>query len=595
MDPFIFLSMAGGLALFLYGMNMLGSGLEKISGGTLEKTLEKMTSNIFKSVLLGALVTAAIQSSSATTVIVVGLVNAGILKLSSSVGIIMGANIGTTITGQILRLGDLDNSESVGFALKLLKPTTLAPLIAVIGIALFMIAKRSKTKTLGEVLLGFGILFNGMFLMTDAVQPLSELPAFREIFATLSNPLLGILAGAVVTAIIQSSSASVGILQAIASTGAITYSAAIPIILGQNIGTCITSLLASFGTSKNAKRTAMVHLYFNLIGTAVFFIVIYTLKSIIGFSFWDTNIDMGGIANVHTIFNVVITILFIPFSSLLAKLAVWTIPDKKGEKEVASDILSTLDDRFLVAPSLALEQCYNVVEQMGVHAKENFEGTMNLLEKYDSKQAEKIREVEDIIDRMEDTVGIYLLKLTDCELTESESKQITHLLKLVSEFERVGDYTINILESTQELYDKDMSFSENALHELQALSNAVLETISLATKAFAGNDVKIARVIEPLEETIDVVEDSLKIKHINRLKEGRCTVEVGVVFLEMLTNLERISDHCSNAGVYIIGYNNGQDDINRHEYLKKIHQGDSQEYSDLLKTYHDTFFSKITL
>lgn len=595
MDIFIFLGMAGGLALFLYGMNMLGSGLEKLSGGSLEKTLEKMTNNIFKSVLLGALVTAAIQSSSATTVIVVGLVNAGILKLSSSVGIIMGANIGTTVTGQILRLGDLNGSESMGFALQMLKPTSLAPLIGIIGIVIFMVSKRSKTKTVGEVLLGFSILFNGMFLMTDAVQPLSELPAFREMFATLSNPLLGILAGTIVTAIIQSSSASVGILQAIASTGAITYSAAIPIILGQNIGTCVTSLIASFGASKNAKRTAMVHLYFNLIGTAVFFIAIYSFKNLVGFSFWDQNIDMGGIANVHTIFNVAVTLLFIPFSSLLAKLAMITIKDKKGEKEATSDILSTLDDRFLVAPSLALEQCYNVVTQMGVHAKENFSMTCDLLEKYDPKQAEKIKEVEDVIDRMEDTVGIYLIKLTDCELTESESKQITHLLKLVSEFERVGDYTINILESSSELYDKGMTFSENALKELKALSTAVLETISLATDAFDKNDINTARLIEPLEETIDVFEDKLKIKHIDRLKEGRCTVEVGVVFLEMLTNLERISDHCSNAGVYIIGYNNGQDDINRHEYLKKIHQGDSAEYADLLNVYHTKYFAGIAL
>ncbi len=593
MNIFILLSMAGGLALFLYGMNMLGSGLEKLSGGTLEKTLEKMTSNIFKSVLLGALVTAAIQSSSATTVIVVGLVNAGILKLTSSVGIIMGANIGTTITGQILRLGDLDNNESVSVFLKLLKPTTLAPLIAVIGIVLFMVSKRQKTKVIGEVLLGFGILFNGMFLMTDAVKPLSDLPAFKEIFATLSNPLLGILAGAVITAIIQSSSASVGILQAIASTGAITYSSAIPIILGQNIGTCVTSLIASLGTSKNAKRTAMVHLYFNLIGTAIFFIGIYAIKSTIGFPFWDSQIDMGGIANVHTIFNVVVTILFIPFSSLLAKLAILTIPYKKGEQDTTSDILSTLDDRFLVAPSLALEQCDKVVEQMGIYSKENFINTTSMIGNYDPKLADQIYEIEDVIDHMEDTVGMYLLKLTDCELTDSESKQITHLLKMVSEFERVGDYTINILESIKNLYDNGMSFSANALKEIQALCAAVCETIDLAAVSFATNNIEIARTIEPLEETIDVVEDSLKLKHINRLKEGRCSVEVGVVFLEMLTNLERISDHCSNAGVYIIGYNSGQVEINRHEYLRRIHQGETSDYNQLIKSYHAKYFSEL--
>lgn len=431
---FMVISLAGGLALFLYGMSMLGSGLEKLSGGRMEQTLEKLTKNTLMSVLLGLLVTAAIQSSSATTVIVVGLVNAGILKLKPAVGVIMGANIGTTVTAQILRLGDLDSDANANLFLQFLKPTTLAPLIAIVGILMFMASKRTKFKDIGQILLGFGILFNGMFGMEEAVKPLAESPEFANLFAALQNPFLGVLVGAVVTAIIQSSSASIGILQALSSTGAITFSSAFPIIMGQNIGTCITPILASIGANKNAKRSAAVHLMFNIIGTAIFLIGVYAIQYTVGFTFWDDPINRGGIANFHTLFNVVVTILLVPFAGLLAKLAELIIrdPKNKAEDELGIDesALAKLDDRFLRSPSLALAQCEIVISNMGRLAKSNFGKAISLFAQYNDKTAQKIREYEDAIDKMEDKVNNYLVKLNDCELTEPESKKITHLLRV---------------------------------------------------------------------------------------------------------------------------------------------------------------------
>ncbi|MEG0691716.1 MAG: Na/Pi cotransporter family protein [Oscillospiraceae bacterium] len=588
-----FITMAGGLAFFLFGMNILGSGLEKLSGGRMEKTLEKMTSNVFKSLLLGIVVTAAIQSSSATTVIVVGLVNAGILKLRNAIGVIMGANIGTTITSIILSLGDLDKTQSTSVVLKLLKPTTLAPIVAVIGIVIYMCAKKTKHKMLGEILLGFGILFNGMFIMTDAVAPLADSPMFANMFATLSNPILGILAGTIVTAVIQSSSASVGILQALASTGVITFSAAVPIIMGQNIGTCVTSLISSIGANKNAKRAAMVHLYFNVIGTVLFFIGVYAIQNAIGFTFWSDSISMSGISSVHIIFNLTTTLIFIPFTGLLEKLAVFTVRGKKGDTNVVDIEIASLDERFLRSPSMALSQCDDVVRTMGEYAKQNFQTAVTLFTKYDVKKAESINEFEDAIDRMEDKMNNYLIKLTDCELTDNESRTITHLLKLVSEFERIGDYTVNILELAEQLYEKQISFSEKALNELAAISDAVDEIVDMAILSFANNDVVLATKIEPLEETIDTMEDALKFKHIERLKNGKCTIDGGLVFLELLTNLERISDHCSNIAVYIIGYKNNKDSLSRHDYIKRIHEGEAEDYNRNNEYYMKKYFSRI--
>lgn len=591
METFLsIVTMGGGLAFFLFGMNILGSGLEKLSGGRMEKTLEKMTNNIFKSLFLGLVVTAAIQSSSATTVIVVGLVNAGILKLRNAIGVIMGANIGTTVTSIILSLAGIETGGSL--VLTFLKPTTLAPIIAITGIVVYMSSKRSSKKILGEILLGFGILFNGMFIMTDAVAPLADSPMFAALFSTLSNPLLGILAGTVVTAVIQSSSASIGILQAIASTGSISFSAALPIILGQNIGTCVTSLISSAGANKNAKRAAMVHLYFNIIGTALFFVAAYALQSIMHFSFWEQPVYMGSISAIHIVFNIVTTIIFIPFTGFLEKLAVLTVKDKGDEKTESVEVV-TLDERFLRSPSMALSLCADVVCTMGEYARRNFQSAISLYVRFDHKVVDNINEYEDAIDLMEDKINNYLLKLTDHELTDHESHTVTLLLKLVSEFERIGDYSINILELAQQLDESKATFSEKALEELDTICEAIDEIVDMALTAFKEGNVKVAAQIEPLEETIDSIQDILKSKHIDRLRNGKCTLDAGLVFLELLTNLERISDHCSNVAVYVISGANNRDSINRHDYLRRLHSGAAEEYNDTSDYYFKKYLTRI--
>lgn len=587
---FNILNLFGGLALFLYGMNLLGGGLEKLSGGRLEKTLEKLTSNIFKSVLLGALVTAAVQSSSATTVIVVGLVNAGILKLRQAIGVIMGANIGTTVTAHILRLSDIDSNN---FFLQLFKPTSLAPMIAIVGILLLMTSKRAVQKDWGQILVGFGILFTGMFNMEGAVRPLSELPQFAEMFASLQNPVMGVLVGALVTAVIQSSSASVGILQALSSTGVITFSAAFPIIMGQNIGTCITPILSSIGANKNAKRTAMVHLYFNIIGTAVFLIATYAFQNLVGFSFWDDPIGRGGIANFHTIFNVTVTLLFIPFAGLLERLACWTVRDKSGSAHDSSTPANLLDERFMVSPGLAIGQARSTVLRMAKLAQQNFDDCTTLFHKYDTKMVERIRENENLIDKMEDLLSPYLLKLAEHELTEPESRQISELLQLESEFERIGDYSINVQECAQSLFEKGIKFSDTALREMEVITAAVSEIVHISLEATQTRDLRKALDIEPLEETIDLMEEMLKTRHIDRLKQGLCSVDAAFPFVETLSNLERISDHCSNVGVYLIGHESDKRNLDRHEYIRKIHKGDTEHYNEKFALYDEKYYSKI--
>ncbi len=584
----ILVSLTGGLALFLYGMSMLGSGLEKLSSGRMEKILESLTDNIFKSVLLGALVTAAVQSSSATTVIVVGLVNAGILKLSSAVGVIMGANIGTTVTGQLLRLGDLQ--DSAGPLLQFLKPSMLAPMISIIGILIYMISKRDKTKNIGGILLGFGILFTGMLSMEAAVKPLAELDAFKELFASLSNPILGVLVGTGVTALIQSSSASVGILQAISTSGAITFSAAFPIIMGQNIGTCVTPILASIGANKNAKRSAMIHLYFNIIGTILFLVAVYAIQAIVGFSFWDQPIDRSGIANFHTLFNIVVTIVLIPFAKVLEKLACQTIRNTKSDDDgLPESDTSILDERFLKSPSLAVTQATKAVVQMGKFAQYNFRETKQLYYRYDQKAVDRIREYEEAIDRMEDKLNAYLLKLSDCTLTEEENRDVTAILHLLSEYERIGDYSINIMESAIEMYDKQIKFSEKAMEEFRVISDAVDEIVEMTITCVAHDDVVKASRIEPHEETIDALVDQLKSRHVQRFKKGECVIDGGVIFLDILTNIERISDHCSNIAVYIIGKKLSRDNLNRHEYIEKLHRGESEQFVRVRDEYEQKY------
>lgn len=585
----IFIKAIGSIALFIYGMNVLGGSLEKLSSGKMEKILEKLSNNPVKGVILGALVTGVIQSSAATTVIVVGLVNAGILRLSSAIGVIMGANIGTTVTGQILRLGDLESNENVGAVLKLLSPTTLAPFIAAIGLIVFMLSKKQSGKTFGEILLGVGILFTGMNALTEAVSPLSELQAFRDIFAALKNPFLGILVGAVVTVLLQSSSASVGILQTISTTGVLNFSAAFPIIMGQNIGTCVTPMIAAVGAGKNAKRATFVHLYFNVIGTILYLIVVYSLQAIVGLSFWDEPIDMGGIANFHTLFNITVTIFFLPFTKVLEKLAMITVRDDKTDdnEPTALDFTApALEDRLLVSPALAIQQAGNTALAMGKLALYNFENMRKLFSPdYDEKLVASLVENEENIDRMEDRLNAYLVKITDCELTDFENRRVTELLHLSSEFERIGDYTMNLIEDAEKLHANSVSFSAQAINELDVISRACEEIIGMAISCVEQNDAALAAKIEPLEETIDYLNETLKARHIERLKEGKCVVESGVNFLDLLINLERISDHCSNIAVYVIGSQKNNAVINRHEFIQNAHAAKDESYVRLEEEY----------
>lgn len=575
------IKLGGGLALFLFGMNLLSSSLEKLSTGKVEKILEKLTGNIFKSILFGALVTGIIQSSAATTVIIIGLVNARILKFRSAIGLIMGANIGTTVTGQILRLNGLSTSSNS--IVSLLTPSIIAPIFAIIGIIMFLALKKDKFKNIGCALLGVGILFTGMLSMEASVSPLSNNSEFTSLFSKFSNPILGVFIGAIVTAIIQSSSASVGILQAISSTGAISYASAIPIIIGQNIGTCITPIMSSINASKNAKRIALVHLYFNIIGCIVFLLGIYAIQHFIGFSFWNSPIDMGGIANFHTLFNVIVTILFIPFVGLLEKLAFATI--KSDEDTNSSSDLDILDERLIAVPALAIEQIKKVATKMGEYAKENFMDAKSLFYKYDSAIVKRIKNKENIIDTIDDELNNYILKVRDNYLNDVETKDITAILHLSSEFERISDHCTNLLECAEKLHKNNMSFSDSVMKDFNFMLNAVDEICTMAVSAFINNDYELAQKIEPLEEVIDMLEYNIKSNYTPKLNKKNYSIECGVIFLEILGNLERISDHCSNIAVYIIGKNEDSKELNPHEYIYKIHHEQTTKYMEVTDFY----------
>ena len=598
MDIFMnVLTAIGGLAFFLFGMNMLGDSLEKAAGSKMEQLLEKMTSNVFKSLFLGLAVTAVIQSSSATTVIVVGLVNAGVLRLRNAIGVIMGANIGTTVTAMIVSLADPSLAESTNAILAFFKPATFTPIIAIIAVIITMVTKKSNIRAIAEIMLGLAILFNGMLTMNDALGELAELPIFQQIFQTLTNPFLGLAAGLIITAIIQSSSASVAILQTAASTGLVPFSAAAPIILGQNIGTTVTSLLASIGTSKNARRASFVHVYFNIIGSILFFIGMYAIEWTIGMPGWNEPITMGGIAIFHLTFNLVTTAVLLPFTSVLEKLAIFTVrEDKKApgeEEEEENPVITAMDERLLLSPGLALAHAKDAIETMGEYAARNFKRSISLFTKYDPDRKAKINAFEDAIDKMEDKINHYLIALTNQDLTDHDSRTVTYYLKLVMEFERIGDYAVNVMELAERLNGVGAKLSDKALNELHAISDAVSEAIGMSVSAVKTDDVSIAARIEPLEETVDKMEDTLKFRHIDRLKEGKCTIDGGVVFLELLTNIERISDHCSNIAVHVIGYRENMDSLDRHAYLKEIHAGESQTYSDLYNGYNEKYFSRI--
>ena len=586
MTIFNVISLAGGLALFLYGMSIMGTGLEKYAGGRMESILQKLTSSTWRAVALGAVITALIQSSSGTTVIVVGLVNSGIMQLSQAIGIIMGANIGTTVTGQLLSLSDITGS---GWVFTLLKPSTFSPIVAFIGAVLFVFFKSPKKRNVGQICMGFGILFTGMFTIEAGVSGLKDSPLFVQLFSQLENPILGVLAGTLVTVAIQSSSASVGILQALSSTGVVTWGSAIPIILGQNIGTTSTSLLASIGTSTAARRSAMVHVYFNIIGTAVFLVAIYGLKAAGFFPFWNEVIDRSGIANFHTLFNVVVTLLFLPFTRVLAWLAEHTVPEKAQD---ATDLdMPVLDQRLISSPAVALQQAQGAVEKMARRAQRNFQLSFGQLRRWDPEVTTTITHREELLDKMEVSITNYLLQISDQELNEGESRQVSELLKFISEYERIGDYSINILQCAQRIHEEAITLSKNAWNELDQLEKCADKALTIAGDAFASEDADLAAQVEPLEETVDEMCDALRERHIGRLKQGDCSIEGGVVFLDVLTNTERISDHCSNIAARIVGMS--ADDLDAHARKHVLLAGHDDEFNRRLDAARETYLAPL--
>lgn len=583
MDIFSVLTMVGGLAMFLYGMDAMGDGLSKLSGGKLESILEKLTSNRLMAVLLGAGVTAVIQSSSATTVMVVGFVNSGIMKLSQAVGIIMGANIGTTMTSWLLSLVEV---EGTNFFMQMLKPTSFSPLLALIGIIMIMTAKDdgAKKKDVGTILMGFAILMFGMDTMSGAVKPLANDPNFTGILTMFSNPILGVIAGAVLTAVIQSSSASVGILQALCATGAMNFGSALPIIMGQNIGTCITAIMSGMGASKNAKRASMIHLYFNLIGTIVFLVVFYIINAFVHFEFLNGPASATGIALVHSIFNVTCTVCWFPFANVLVKLAELTIRDKEdGTKEVPS----ILDERFLEQPAFAMELCRKEAVKMAELAKEAIYIALDNVGKYREEDYKRVRKIEMEVDKYEDALGSYLVKLNNKDLSPRDSRSVSVILHCINDFERISDHAVNIMESAKEMHDKKLSFSVNAMKEFDVFVAAVHKIVHMAVHAYADNDLENAKMVEPLEQVINGLNAEMKQRHIRRLRKGKCTIELGWVLQDLLTNIERVSDHCSNIAICIIEVT--EDEFDTHNYLEELKENNFKWYKHAIIVYRDKF------
>lgn len=575
MDIFSIIAMIGGLALFLFGMNELSEGLEKMAGGKMESILKKVTSKRLMGLLLGAVVTAVIQSSSAVTVMLVGLVNSGIMQLSQAIGVTMGSNVGTTVTAWILSLTGIDSSNVF---INLLKPINFSPIIAFAGVILIMVGKKPKHKDIGKICIGFAVLMYGMTMMSDAVEGLSDVPEFVNILTFFKNPVMGVLVGVVFTAIIQSSSASVGVLQALSMTGAITYGAAIPIIMGQNIGTCISALIASVGTSKNARRVSVVHVLFNTIGTVVCLTAWLIADGIIDFAFTDTSVEPFEIAVIHSIFNVVTTVLLFPFAGLLEKLARLIIRDAKEEEAVI-----LLDDRLMTVPSFAVAKAESVTGEMASLAKKSVRSAVGLLDRYDEKTAKTVEEMEDKIDRYEDELGTYLVKLSKKEINENDSKKISKILHTINDFERIGDHASNILGTAKEMHEKKITFSADAKEELENLNDAISEILSITVKSFKSDDIELAEIVEPLEEVIDEIIDHVKSHHIDRLTKGECTIELGFILSDMLTNYERISDHCSNIAVAVIEAQREMFDA--HEYLNNVKKNGEGKYYEYFEKY----------
>ena len=567
------LNMLCGLALFLYGMHVMGEGLTRASGGKLEGILEKLTKSKLKAVLLGAAVTAVIQSSSATTVMVVGFVNSGIMRLSQAAGVIMGANIGTTITSWILSLTGIQGDNLL---LTLCKPSTFTPVLAMIGVICLLFTKSDKKHDAGSILVGFAVLMTGMEMMSGAVKPLANVPEFTNILLMFTNPILGVIAGMLLTAIIQSSSASVGILQALCATGAVKYSAALPIIMGQNIGTCVTALLAGVGASKNAKRAALIHLYFNIIGTVLFMAAFYGINVVFPFAFLDDAANAAGIAVIHTTFNIIATAVLLPFSGTLEKLATLTIRDDNTVERI--DDFQLLDERFLSNPAFAVEQCKVVTDRMAQLTREAIFDAIMLIDggEYTVEKAERIEALETKIDRYEDKLGTYMVKLSRAKLSQKDGHTLSLLLHSISDFERISDHAVNLLDSVKEMNEKKMSFSPAAASELHVFSLAVRDIVERSFDSFLRDDVELAKTVEPLEACIDDINVNIKSRHIERLTTGQCTIELGFVLTDISTNFERVSDHCSNIAVYEIQV--PKDEYDAHEYLQNVKHQEHAEF-----------------
>ncbi len=579
MTVFNFISLLGGLALFLFGMSTMSGGLEKTAGGKLEKILKVMTDKPIKALFLGVFITATIQSSSAVTVMLVGLVNSGIMQLGQSVGVIMGSNIGTTVTAWILSLAGI---ESDNFFVSLLKPSNFSPIIAFIGILMVMVAKKERIKEIGGICLGFAILMFGMEMMSDAMSPLSEMEEFRNLMIMFNNPLLGLLIGIVMTAVIQSSSATVGILQALSLTGALSYSMAIPIIMGQNIGTCITALISSIGVSKNAKRVAAIHVYFNLIGTAILLSLFYGINAIFDLAFADSVIDPAGIAIVHSIFNLATTALLFPFTKQLEKLAVKTVKDKDAEEKQ-----TFIDERLLLTPAIAVSECRNHTVKMAKLAVDTIVNSISVIDGYDEKIAKLIVENEKTLDEYEDKLGSFLVKVSSHDLSNEDSNTVALLLHAIGDFERIGDHAVNIMKVAKEISDKKIVFSKSATSELKIVTNAIKEILDITVNAFSQGSTEYALEVEPLEQVIDDLLSKIKSRHINRLTDGDCTIELGFVLSDLITNYERVSDHCSNIAVSLIQLSNSE--FNAHKYLNNYKLSGSNEFSEKFENYNSKY------
>ena len=578
MDIFGLLSMLGGLALFLYGMDVLGDGLKKASGGKLEMILEKLTSNKLLAVLLGAGVTAIIQSSSATTVMVVGFVSSGIMSLSRAVGVILGANVGTTITAWILSLAEMSGT---GFLFQLLKPTSFSPIIAIIGVGILMMSKNEKKKNAATIMVGFAVLMFGMDTMSTAVEPLADVPEFTNLLLKFSNPFLGMIVGLIFTAVIQSSSASVGILQALCMSGAVSYATAIPIIMGQNIGTCVTALISSAGSTKNARRTALVHLYYNFMKVAFFMVPFYIINAFVDFSFMSQSASAVGVAVIHTAFNVLMLILIFPFTNVLEKLVYLTVPLTEDEQEKDTRKVQILDPIFLNRPALALEMCKNAAVDMAKYAKEGMLLAMKLLDQYDEKKAQEVKELEDLVDRYEDELGSYLVKINGHHLSPKDSQEISILLHCIGDFERISDHSVNIMASAREMYEKEAAFSKKAQEELSIFTKAVTDILDAAVEVFCKEDLILAKKVEPMEENIDYLSEEMKKRHIKRLRKGKCTIEMGFVLSDITTNYERISDHCSNIAICLLQLN--EEGFDTHGYQDVISSKENTAYVEEVK------------